>query len=64
MNKLKLYLVRRWLRLLPIQELRDETFRKTVDDWYGKMAASMIDMCFMQEFPDSKIKLFKEDRDK
>jgi hypothetical protein len=49
MKKIKLWLVRRWIKLLPIEELRDEIFRKAVDDWYGDMAHTMLDT-FTQEY--------------
>ena len=50
MNKLKLYLVRRWVHLMPIGELRDEIFRQAVDKWFNESASLMLRL-FETEYP-------------
>lgn len=49
MNKIKLWLVRRWLYLLPIKELRDEMWKRTMNDWYKDVTELMLNT-FRQEY--------------
>lgn len=53
MNSLKRYVVRKWLHLLPYEELKEyvenEGLRLHVDSFYQKVATRMIDL-FYREF--------------
>lgn len=50
-NKLKLKLARRWLKLVPTDELRDEIFTRAMQDWYRGAVEVMLGL-FTQEYPD------------
>lgn len=49
MSKLKLYLARKWLRLLPTQELETELMRRSVDKAYKGIADKMLKLHFSDE---------------
>lgn len=43
-NRLKLRLARRWLNLVPTDELRDEVFSRALSAWYRNAVEVMLEM--------------------
>lgn len=59
----RIKLARRWIGLVPTEELRDEIFHRAMSDWY-KGAVEVMFGLFTQEYPSnpcesSKVELAK-----
>lgn len=46
MHKIKLWLARRWLHLVPLRELKHEITSRALDETYKQLAENMIQLYF------------------